>query len=121
MRVDEYSITQEGRLYCWLGHRRTLIGHISCALREQSRLGQDVRVWWQARLAAEEPGENIVFTKPGEFYFVRSDETTADEEGDQETGSGTGRRRLILNCKATSRLSALLRSRSSRRFGRSGP
>jgi hypothetical protein len=84
MSVNEYSITQEGRVYRWLGHRWTLLGHISCVLREQSRLGEDVRAWWQARLAAEEPGENIVFTKTGEFHFIRPGEETAVEAQDQE-------------------------------------
>ena len=82
---ERFAITEEGQVYHLRGRDRPLLlGHISCLVYEKTRLGHEVRAWWQVRLALEEPGENIVLTRSGEFYFVRSGEATMVEAPNQE-------------------------------------
>jgi hypothetical protein len=85
MDKDRFAITEEGQVYRLRGRDRPLLlGHISCLVHEKTRLGHEVRGWWQVRLASEEPGENIVLTRSGEFCFVRSGEATVVEGPSQE-------------------------------------
>jgi len=85
MDKERFVITEEGQVYRLRDHDRPLLlGHISCLVHEKTRLGHEVRAWWQARLASEEPGENIVLTRSGEFYFVCSGEATVVERPNQE-------------------------------------
>jgi len=85
MDKEQLAITEEGQVYRLRDRNRPLLlGHISCLVSEQTALGHEVRAWWQVRLASEEPGENIVLTRSGEFYFVRSGEATVVEGPNQE-------------------------------------
>ena len=85
MQSDEFAITENGAVYRFHGHGRPmLLGHVSSVAREDTRLGREVRTWWDARLESDGARENIVFTRTGEFYFVRFGEEIAAEEQDQE-------------------------------------
>jgi hypothetical protein len=85
MQLDKFAITENGAVYRFHGHGRPmLLGQVSSLVREDTPLGREVRTWWDARLASDGPAENIVFTRIGEFYFVRSGEAIAVEEQDQE-------------------------------------
>jgi hypothetical protein len=71
MDTPKLAITKQGLVYRLSKHDRPLLlGHISCLAREETPLGREVRAWWQARLASDEPAQNIVVTRKGEFYFL---------------------------------------------------
>jgi hypothetical protein len=71
MDITKLAITEEGRVYRLNKHGRPLLlGHISGLAREETLLGREVREWWQARLASDEPAVNLVVTRKGEFYFL---------------------------------------------------
>jgi hypothetical protein len=93
MNTTKFAITKEGRVYRLREHDRPLLlGHISCLVREETPLGREVRAWWQARLASDEPTENIERTDDGEFCFVPCPETVAaisQPEPDRELARGT--------------------------------
>lgn len=74
-----------GQVYALSGLTRPiLLGRISSLVSEGTPLGRKVRAWWQARLASEDPGENIALTRSGEFHFVRSGEVIIAEEEDEQ-------------------------------------
>jgi len=78
MDVSHFSITEWGQVYRLRRHFRPgLLGSIVCLFREETPLGSEVRAWWQARLASNEQGENIVFGERGGFFFVRVPERVA--------------------------------------------
>ena len=81
MDLETFAITEEGRVYSLRGHARpTLLGHIAGLVREGTPSGRKIRAWWEARLASEEPVENIELTRGGEFYFVRPAGATVEGE-----------------------------------------
>ena len=85
MHTEQFAITEEGQVYRMRDHARPpLLGQIACLIREETRQGRDVHAWWAARLTSDEPGENIVFTRTGEFYFVCAAEVIiVERQGEQ--------------------------------------
>jgi hypothetical protein len=60
MDHNRFGITAQGVVYRKEPHDWILLGHISCVAREQTKLGQDVRAWWHARLASDGPSHNLI-------------------------------------------------------------
>jgi|SRR2546425_5019313 len=88
MDTPKFAITEEGQVYCLREHGRPiLLGRISCLIREETPLGREVRAWWRARLASNEPAENLVVANgEDEPHFVQAPETVAiiGSQPDQE-------------------------------------
>jgi hypothetical protein len=63
--------------------RPTLLGHIAGLVRRDAQLGREIRTGWAGRLTSDGPEENIVFTRTGDFYFVRCGGPLAVEEQDE--------------------------------------
>ena len=73
MHTSSFAITKEGLVYHWDVHEWIYLGHISCLAREETPLGYRVRAWWHARLASNEPCENLVVPGGREKpYLVRT-------------------------------------------------
>src|SRR2546427_6537748 len=78
MDTEQFAITEQGQVHRLGNHDHpVLLGHISCLAREESPLGREVRAWWQARLASDEPAKDIEVTGNGEFRFVPGAGTVA--------------------------------------------
>jgi hypothetical protein len=74
MDTPRLAITKRGSVYRLQRHvGPVLLGHISCLAQEESPLGREVSAWWQARVASDEPSENIEVTGSN-FRFVPSAE-----------------------------------------------
>jgi hypothetical protein len=69
MYGEKFAITVEGEIYQREGHSWRLLGRIVSMLREDSVAGREIRDWWYARLAADEPGENIVVRASQPFFI----------------------------------------------------
>src|SRR5207302_1315958 len=63
--------------------RHVPLGRISCLAREETPLGREVRAWWQARLASDEPVENIVALDRNDPCLVRTSEDTIKSPPEQ--------------------------------------
>jgi hypothetical protein len=64
MKVPSFGITKEGQLYRWNRQDHWIrLGHIAYVLDGQTAIAREACEWWQARLASNEPTENLAIRK----------------------------------------------------------
>ena len=70
MEKNRFAISKQGTVYELEGRECNERGHIASLLHDEGARARELRDWWQARIASDEPGYNVVVFSKWKWFFT---------------------------------------------------